>query len=103
MADDSSVFRAIAPPRNLAEELVSRLTEAITAGKPVPGERLPMEQEVIRLFGVSRTVVSEAIAARKAEGLVETHQGAGVFVAKNRSGGSRSIRPGYAASVTCCS
>ena len=30
MADNSSVFRPIAPPRNVAEELVSRLTEEIT-------------------------------------------------------------------------
>ncbi len=41
MADNSSVFRPIAPPQNLAEELVSGLTEEITAGKLVPGERLP--------------------------------------------------------------
>ncbi len=43
MADNSSVFRPVALPRNLAEELVSRLTEEITAGKLVPGERLPTE------------------------------------------------------------
>ncbi len=80
MADDSSVFRAIAPPRNLAEELVSRLTEAITAGKPVPGEQLPMEQEVIRLFGVSRAAMRKAVSARRSEGLIETRQSAGATV-----------------------
>ncbi len=77
MADNSSVFRPVALPRSLAEELVSRLTEAITAGKLVPGERLPTEQEMIRLFGVSRTVVREAVSARRSEGLVETRQSAG--------------------------
>ena len=83
MVDNSSVFRPIAPRRNLAEELVSRLTEEITAGKLVPGERLPTEREMIRLFGVSRTVVCEAVSARRSEGLVETRRGAGAFVASD--------------------
>ena len=65
MADNSSGFRPIAPPRNLAEELVLRLTDEIIAGKLVPGERLPTEQEMIRRFGVSRTVVREAVSARR--------------------------------------
>ncbi len=77
MADNSSGFRPIAPPRNLAEELVLRLTDEIIAGKLVPGERLPTEQEMIRRFGVSRTVVREAVSARRSEGLVETRQSAG--------------------------
>jgi GntR family transcriptional repressor for pyruvate dehydrogenase complex len=34
-------------------------------------------------FGVSRTVVREAIAALRAEGLVTSRQGAGVFVARD--------------------
>ncbi len=79
MDDNSSVFRPVAPPQNLAEELVSGLTEEITAGKLVPGERLPTEQKMIRLFGVSRTVVREAVSARRSEGLVETRQGAGAM------------------------
>ena len=38
---------------------------------------------MIRSFGVSRTVVREAIAALRAVGLVESRQGAGVFVARD--------------------
>lgn len=69
--------------QNLTATLVTRLAEAITSGALEPGDRLPTEQEMTEEFGVSRTVVREAIAALKAEGLVVTRQGAGVFVEKN--------------------
>ncbi|HEY9568698.1 MAG TPA: GntR family transcriptional regulator, partial [Thalassobaculum sp.] len=56
------------------------LAERIRSGELAPAEKLPTEQEMIAAFGVSRTVVREAIAALRAEGLVESRQGAGVFV-----------------------
>lgn len=73
-------FRPLAPPRNLTSELTARLMEEITSGKLAPSARLPTEQEMIATFGVSRTVVREAISALRAEGLVESRQGAGIFV-----------------------
>ncbi len=48
-----------------------------------PGDKLPTEQELLESAGVSRTVVREAIAALKAERLVISRQGVGVFVAKH--------------------
>lgn len=83
MTRSPSVFRPLSPPRNLKDELVARLTEEITNGKLKPSDRLPTEQEMIATFGVSRTVVREAISALRAEGLVETRQGAGAFVASD--------------------
>lgn len=88
MADDEKtrsefagdVFRPLRPPRNLTSELTARLTEEIISGKLAPASRLPTEQEMIATFGVSRTVVREAIAALRAEGLVVSRQGAGIFV-----------------------
>ena len=44
------------------------------------GDQLPTEKDLIEEFGVSRTVVREAIANLKASGLVSTHQGKGAFV-----------------------
>lgn len=78
-----SGFRPLAPARNLTEQLAARLGEEIVSGKLLPNARLPTEQEMIAAFGVSRTVVREAIAALRAEGLVESRQGAGVFVARD--------------------
>ena len=45
-----------------------------------PGEKLPTESELVRGFGVSRTVVREAISRMQAAGLVDTQHGVGTFV-----------------------
>jgi DNA-binding FadR family transcriptional regulator len=65
----------------LAHELIERLTADIVGGKLPLGSRLPTEQALIAATGVSRTVVREAVAALRAEGLVVTRQGVGAFVA----------------------
>ena len=79
----AAAFRPLQPPRRLTHELVDRLTAEIIEGKLSPGSRLPTEQEMIATTGVSRTVVREAVAALRAEGLVITRQGVGAFVAPN--------------------
>lgn len=64
--------------------LVSQISEAlrqeIAAGVYVPGDKLPSEAQLTQAHGVSRTVIREAIAALRSDGLVEARQGAGVFV-----------------------
>src|SRR5215813_11406243 len=71
-------------PRSLTDALIERLTSEITSGQLPTGARLPTEQELIAATGVSRTVVREAVAALRAEGLVTTRQGVGAFVADGR-------------------
>jgi GntR family transcriptional regulator, transcriptional repressor for pyruvate dehydrogenase complex len=78
-----SALRPLSAPRSLTHELVARLTADITSGKLAPGSQLPTEQEMIKATGVSRTVVREAVAALRAEGLVLTRQGVGAFVANS--------------------
>src|SRR2546429_8199499 len=78
-----SVSQPLPAPRSLTSELVARLTDDITSGKIPPGSRLPTEQELIAATGVSRTVVREAVAALRADGLVITRQGVGAFVPEN--------------------
>jgi DNA-binding FadR family transcriptional regulator len=72
----------LAAPRSLTHALIERLTDQIIAGELKPGAQLPTEQELIAATGVSRTVVREAVAALRAEGLVITRQGVGAFVAQ---------------------
>lgn len=64
----------------LAQRVVDGLKERILAGELVPGAKLPSEAELIAAYGVSRTVVREAVSRLQAEGLVETFQGRGSFV-----------------------
>ena len=78
-----SGIRPLSAPRSLTGELVARLADDITSGRIPPGSRLPTEQELIAATGVSRTVVREAVAALRAEGLVVTRQGVGAFVPEN--------------------
>jgi GntR family transcriptional repressor for pyruvate dehydrogenase complex len=64
----------------LAQRVVTGLKDKILAGVLPPGRKLPSEAELIEEFGVSRTVVREAVTRLRAEGLVETFQGRGSFV-----------------------
>ena len=75
------VLRPVAPHRGLTREIAERIAGEITGAKLAAGAKLPTEQEMVAAMGVSRTVVREAVAALRAQGLVVTRQGAGVFVA----------------------
>lgn len=79
------LLQPIGPPRNRTSEVVDRIATEIRSGVLKPGDRLPTEQELMTAMGVSRTVVREAVAALKAEGLVLTRQGSGAFVAADPS------------------
>jgi DNA-binding FadR family transcriptional regulator len=102
-ASDSLVkppaYERISPPRSLTHEVVERVRADITSGKLGPGARLPTEQEMISAFGVSRTVVREAVAALRAEGLVATRQGVGAFVAEDIRLRPFRIEPGGLGSI----
>jgi len=72
-----------------AEHLPTRISLAIgqkiAAGSLKSGEKLPTEHELAKTFGVSRSVVREAIAQLRNEGLVDTRQGVGAFVLSPQS------------------
>jgi DNA-binding FadR family transcriptional regulator len=70
----------LTPARSLQEELALRLRRDIQDNVLAPGDRLATEQAMMAAYGVSRTVIREAVAALRAEGLVETRQGLGAFV-----------------------
>src|SRR6478609_9635638 len=71
------------PKNNLAEQVMARLSADIRGGRLAPGARLPTEQDLTATMGVSRTVVREAVAALRADGLVVTRRGSGAYVAEN--------------------
>ena len=73
-------IRPLAAERKLSRGLFEQLAEQIKSGRLEPGARLPTEQALTRAARVSRTVVREAVAALRAEGLVITRQGVGAFV-----------------------
>jgi GntR family transcriptional repressor for pyruvate dehydrogenase complex len=80
---ERSTFRPLSAPRGLTEQLVARIAADITGGRLSPGSRLPTEKEMMTGTGVSRTVVREAVACLRAEGLVHVRHGVGAFVAEH--------------------
>ena len=68
----------------LPARVAGNISKDIISGRLKPGDRLPTEPELAELFGVSRTVVREAVARLRSEGIVRSKQGAGVFVADAR-------------------
>ena len=64
----------------LSDRLALRIAEQIDGGPLKPGDRLPTEQQLAAAYGVSRTVVREAVHQLKSQGLVRSRQGSGVFV-----------------------
>jgi GntR family transcriptional regulator, transcriptional repressor for pyruvate dehydrogenase complex len=80
--------------RGLAYDLVEELKRRILSGEVAPGDKLPAENSLVDEFGVSRTVVREAVSRLQAAGLVETFQGRGSFVLEisDRPSGLREVR-----------
>ena len=73
-------IRPLAAERKLSRRLFEQLADQIKSGRLAPGARLPTEHALTQAARVSRTVVREAVAALRAEGLVVTRQGVGAFV-----------------------
>jgi GntR family transcriptional repressor for pyruvate dehydrogenase complex len=95
--DKLSVLSPLDPPGNLAEQVIARLANDIRSGRLAPGARLPTEQALTSALGVSRTVVREAVAALRADGLVVTRRGSGAYVADPTAGPFRIAAPKAAA------
>ena len=75
----------ISTTRTLADRVSESLMRKIVGEELPPGAQLPSEQVMATSFGVSRTVVREAISRLKSEGLIDTRQGRGAFVRADRS------------------
>ena len=82
MAQSPSPHSALPAAVNRTGQLVELLAGEIRDRKYRPGERLPTEQAMVALYGISRTVVREAVASLRAQGLLVARQGVGVFVAE---------------------
>ena len=91
----ASAVQSVLPrrPRSLAHELVTMLSDRIRDGSYPATDKLPTEAALMAEFGVSRTVVREAISQLQAAGLVETRHGIGTFVLGLGDGAAFRIAP----------
>ena len=74
-------FTHLAREPRLSDRVAELLRASILERQLRPGDRLPTERELGDQFGVSRTVVREAVRTLVAKGLVEVRSGSGVYVA----------------------
>jgi GntR family transcriptional regulator, transcriptional repressor for pyruvate dehydrogenase complex len=85
MASDIASSIKLNPRPKLSTKVAEALRGKLTGGEIRPGAQLPTETSLTREYGVSHTVIREALAALAADGLVEARQGAGVFAAPHLS------------------
>lgn len=71
---------SIIQKKSLAEEVAEQLQKQITEGKLKEGEKLPIEPELMKIFGVGRSTVREAVKILVNMGYLKVQQGRGTFV-----------------------
>jgi GntR family transcriptional regulator, transcriptional repressor for pyruvate dehydrogenase complex len=69
----------------LADKVADLMLERIVSSQLQIGDRLPSERELGEQFGVSRTVIREAVRALLAKGVLEVRAGSGLRVAAVRA------------------
>lgn len=77
-ADSVSLQRS----ETLSDRVTDEILSMISANKLKPGDRLPAEREIGERFGVSRTVVREALRSLAAKGVVDVRSGSGAKIAR---------------------
>jgi GntR family transcriptional regulator, transcriptional repressor for pyruvate dehydrogenase complex len=89
---EEELFRALPRETTLANRVSQQLEDLIVERRLQPGERLPAERELARQFGVSRTVIREAVRSLMAKGMLEVRSGSGTIVcAPNAAAVSQSM------------
>lgn len=86
----------VTPQGSLSTHVADQIETLITQGEIPVGQKLPTENGLCESFGVSRTVIREAITHLKSLGLVETRRGVGTTVLRSstmEAGPAKRINP----------
>ena len=67
-------------PVLLHDQVAAEIRRAIAEGEAVPGERLPLVQDIAAVLGVNKNTVLRAMHILRDEGLVEFGRGRGISV-----------------------
>jgi GntR family transcriptional regulator, transcriptional repressor for pyruvate dehydrogenase complex len=66
--------------RTVVAQVMTRLKELIASGRYQPGDRLPTEHELAKIFGVGRSSIREAIKVFQHLGVVDSRAAKGTFL-----------------------
>lgn len=64
----------------VVDSVVAAMLQAIDTGKFVPGQKIPPERELTKMFGVSRTALREAFQKLEQLGKISIRQGDGTYL-----------------------
>ncbi len=78
----ATAFKKVKTNERLFLEVTRQIEKQIIEGRLKLGDMLPAERVMAEQFGVSRTVIREAMKALELRGLVEVQHGRGVMVAR---------------------
>jgi len=78
---EPALFGLVNRERRLSDKVADMMLETILSDRLQVGDRLPSERELGEQFGVSRTVVREAIRALVTKGVIDVRSGSGLRVA----------------------
>lgn len=70
------------PVTPLYQQVAADLREQIRTGRLKPGDQLPSAAQLQQIYSVGSTAIRNAMLLLRTEGLIEGHQGKGVFVAQ---------------------
>ena len=76
----TTLFNKIGNELTLSQQVEEKIEAVIRQKKIIPGEKLPTENELCSMFGVSRTALREALHMLSARGLITIRKGSGIYV-----------------------
>jgi GntR family transcriptional regulator, transcriptional repressor for pyruvate dehydrogenase complex len=76
----AEMFRRIGGTLSLSQQIEKYVEESITSKRLLPGQKLPPELELCKMFGVSRTPLREALRNLRSKGLINVKMGSGMYV-----------------------
>lgn len=80
--EDAIPFQTLERMPTLSDRVTQSVLDLITRAALKPGDRLPSERDLGERFGVSRTVVREALRSLAAKGVLDVRSGSGATVAR---------------------
>jgi DNA-binding FadR family transcriptional regulator len=81
----AGIERALVQGERLADRAYTAIVQIINDDHLAVGDRLPSEAGLAEMFGMSRTIVREALVRLAADGITEARRGAGSFVKRRPS------------------
>lgn len=83
LGGEQIIFEKIKSSESLSQIVKRRINEHIRENKLVANSKLPSENKLAELFGVSRITVHEAYTQLKQDGIIYQIQGKGTFLKRN--------------------